>query len=49
MRRVVEWLLIACAVALIVGLIAYARGPKHHRGDEIGSHGTKVVVVHIVP
>jgi hypothetical protein len=49
MRRVVEWLLIACAAALIVGLIAYARGPKHHRGDEIGSHGTKVVVVHIVP
>jgi len=49
MRRVVEWLLIACAAVLVVGLIAYARGPKHHRGDEIGSHGTKVVVVHIVP
>ena len=49
MRRVVEWLLIACAALLVVGLIAYARGPKHHRGDEIGSHGTKVVVVHVVP
>jgi hypothetical protein len=34
---------------LIVGLISYARGPKHYRGDEIGSHGTRVVVVHIVP
>jgi hypothetical protein len=33
----------------IVGLIAYARGPKHHRGDEVGSHGTKPAVVHIVP
>jgi hypothetical protein len=33
-----------CAFALI-GLIAYARGPEHHRGDEIGSHGTKVIVV----
>ena len=42
MRRVVEWL-------LIVGLIAEARGPKHHHGDEVGSHGTKVVVVRIVP
>jgi hypothetical protein len=49
MRRWVDWVLIAVAVLLIVGLIAYARGPKHHRGDEIGSHGTKVVVVHLVP
>jgi hypothetical protein len=49
MRRLVEWLLIIAAALLIVGLIAYARGPKHYRGDEIGSHGTKVVVVRIVP
>ena len=49
MRDVVKWLLIAAAVLVLIGLIAYARGPKHHRGDEIGSHGTKVVVVHIVP
>jgi hypothetical protein len=48
-RRVIEWLLILVGALLIVGLIAYARGPKHHHGDEIGSHGTKVVVVHIVP
>jgi hypothetical protein len=52
MRRAARWiawiLLIALALGL-VGMIAYARGPKHHRGDEIGSHGTKVVVVHIVP
>jgi hypothetical protein len=48
-RRWIEWLLIVAAGLLVVGLIAYARGPKHHRGDEIGSHGTKVVVVHIVP
>jgi hypothetical protein len=49
MARVVEWLLIAAAVVLLVGLIANARGPKHHRGDEVGTHGTKIVVVHIVP
>jgi hypothetical protein len=49
MRRWLEWLLILAGVLLVVGLIAYARGPKHHRGDEIGSHGSKVVVVHIVP
>ena len=49
MRRAIEWLLILVGALLVVGLIAYARGTKHHRGDEIGSHGTKVVVVHQVP
>lgn len=49
MRDIVDWVLIGIAALLVVGLIAYARGPKHHRGDELGSHGTKVVVVHIVP
>ena len=29
----------------VIGLIAYARGPEHHRGDEIGTHGTKVVLI----
>ena len=49
MRSPGNWLLlILCSLALI-GLLTYARGPKHHHGDEIGSHGTKVVVVHIVP
>jgi len=49
MRRGAEWLIILACALLVVGLIAKARGPKHYRGDEIGSHGTKVVVVHIVP
>jgi hypothetical protein len=30
---------------LVIGLMAYARGPAHHRGDEVGSHGTRVVVI----
>ena len=49
MENGVNWLIALAACVLVVGLIAYARGPKHYRGDEIGSHGTKVVVVHIVP
>jgi hypothetical protein len=49
MRRAVELILIAAAAAVLIGLMAYARGSKHHRGDEVGSHGTKVVVVHVVP
>jgi hypothetical protein len=45
MRRGAEWLIILACALLVVGLIAYARGSKHHRGDEVGTHGTKVVVV----
>lgn len=45
MSDAVGWV-VACVVALcLVGMIAYARGPEHHRGDEVGTHGTKVVVV----
>jgi peptidoglycan hydrolase-like protein with peptidoglycan-binding domain len=44
MPRWLQWLIIAAAVALLVGLIAYARGPKHHHGDETGSHGTRILL-----
>jgi hypothetical protein len=47
--RVIQWLLIFVGALLVIGLIAYARGPEHYRGDEIGSHGTKVVVVRPAP
>jgi hypothetical protein len=39
------WLIVLVCVLGVIGLIAYARGPEHHRGDEIGTHGTKVIVV----
>ena len=29
----------------MIGLAAYARGPEHYRGDELGTHGTKIVIV----
>jgi len=45
MRRWVEWLLIAVGALLVIGLIAYARGPKHHEGDTIGSHGTPILLI----
>ena len=33
----VRWL-IALALALVVlGMVAYARGPEHHRGDDVGA------------
>jgi hypothetical protein len=45
MENSVNWLIVLAAFVLVVGLIAYARGPEHHRGDDVGTHGTKVVVV----
>jgi peptidoglycan hydrolase-like protein with peptidoglycan-binding domain len=45
MRTWVRWLIIVAAGLLVVGLIAYARGPKHHHGDETGSHGTSLIVI----
>jgi hypothetical protein len=45
MRDAARWGVAIAAALLLIGLAAYARGPKHHRGDEIGSHGTKVVLV----
>src|SRR5262249_23389208 len=45
MRRWVSWLIIGAAALLVVGLIAYARGPKHHHGDETGSHGISLVLI----
>lgn len=45
MRDGFRWAIVLAAVLVLIGLAAYARGPEHHRGDEIGSHGTKVIVV----
>jgi hypothetical protein len=38
-------LIVLVLTLCLVGLIAYGRGPKHHHGDEVGTHGTKIVVV----
>jgi hypothetical protein len=43
-RWIALGLLLMLALSMI-GMMAYARGPEHHRGDEIGTHGTKIVVV----
>ena len=48
MRNGTSWpavLIMLLCVACLVFLIADARGRKHYRGDELGSHGKKVVVV----
>ena len=47
MGDALRWLIAIGAMLCVIGLVSYARGTEHHRGDEIGSHGTKVVVVRV--
>jgi hypothetical protein len=42
-----RWAVVLAAALVLIGLAAYARGDEHRRGDEIGSHGTKVVLVRV--
>ncbi|HKH30241.1 MAG TPA: hypothetical protein VKA45_04240 [Gaiellaceae bacterium] len=37
MRERARWILAAVLVLVLIGLIAYARGDEHRRGDEIGA------------
>jgi len=37
---VARWILLTIVVLVIVGLLVYARGRTHHRGDDVGAtHG----------
>ena len=38
--RWVAVLIVLVVLLSIISLGAYARGPEHHHGDEIGTHGT---------
>ena len=40
-----RWLVLLVCILLLLGLIAYARGTRHYHGDDVGSHGVRVVVV----
>jgi hypothetical protein len=37
MRDALRWLIVLVLVLVVIGLIAYARGPEHHRGDDVGA------------
>ena len=45
MSDVARWVVVLAAALLVIGLAAYARGNEHYRGDEPGTHGTKIVIV----
>jgi hypothetical protein len=44
-----RWLLVVVVLLVVVGLIAYARGREHRRGDDVGAfrpaHPTTAVAV----
>jgi hypothetical protein len=35
-----RWVVAAIALLLVVGLLGWARGDEHHRGDDVGSVAT---------
>ena len=40
MSTLVRWTVAALAALLAVGMLVWARGEDHHRGDDVGSLGT---------
>ena len=45
MRRAAYWILAVLLVLVLIGLIAYARGPKHHHGDDVGAQPSSAAVL----
>jgi hypothetical protein len=44
MRDGARWLIVLVIALVLVGLIAYARGDEHHRGDDVGALRSGVTV-----
>ena len=42
----VRWILVLALALVLIALVAYARGPEHHHGDDVGAlsafHSTEV-------
>jgi hypothetical protein len=45
MSTAIRWVVAVAAAVLIVCLLGWARGEKHHRGDEVGSLGITIAAV----
>ena len=44
----IRWIVVIVLAVVLVGLIAFARGRDHHRGDEEGALGSSARVVRVV-
>jgi len=42
MKEIWIWILALLAAVLVIGLLWYARGPEHHRGDDIGAWNSSI-------
>jgi hypothetical protein len=49
MNAVVRWVLIIAGVLVVVGLVAFARGDDHRRGDEVGAVGVRAPLSMTLP
>jgi hypothetical protein len=45
MLNVIRWVIILGLTLVVLGLIAYARGPEHQRGDDVGALDRGVAAV----
>ena len=43
-----KWVIAVIVVLLVVGLVAFARGREHRRGDDVGALGGRVGAVPVV-
>jgi hypothetical protein len=43
----VRWVIVILLLVVLVGLLAFARGREHHRGDEEGALAGRVGVVRV--
>jgi len=44
----VRWVVVIVLVLVLVGMLAFARGREHHRGDEEGALGSSTRVARVV-
>jgi hypothetical protein len=43
-----RWVIVLVVLLVVVGLIAFARGRQHHRGDEVGSQASGAPVASVL-
>jgi hypothetical protein len=39
------WLVVVLVIVLVIGLLSFARGPEHRRGDDVGAFAPPPAVV----
>jgi hypothetical protein len=44
MREGIRWVVVLGLALVVIGLIAYARGDEHRRGDDVGALRAAVAV-----